>query len=114
MTVLKHQMSHVTRRPLRSIGVSLAAESAAILGANVAAKNDLAVRCYGDDEMGNLPADLLQTQADKGTSFGQHFFEGSDDICHRSSLWQVFAYASRGRWVPSLIFRANPLRKVTK
>ena len=58
------------------------------VGANVAAQDNFAVRRYGDNEVWHLKADLLQSQ-DKDISLGENGFEGSDDICHWSTLWQV-------------------------
>jgi len=60
------------------------------IGADVAAQDDLAVRRHCDDQMRHFESNLLQPQAEKHISFGQHAFEGSDNICHRLSLWEVW------------------------
>jgi hypothetical protein len=59
------------------------------VGTDVAAQDNFAVRCYGDNQVRHLKADLLQPQADKDISVGENAFERSDNICHRSMLWEV-------------------------
>ena len=59
------------------------------VGTDVAAQDNFTVWRYGDNDVWHLKADLLQPQADEDISLGEDVFEGSDDICHRSTLWQV-------------------------
>ena len=59
------------------------------VGTDVAAQDNFAIRCYGDNQVRHLKADFLQPQADKDISLGEHAFEGSENICHRPTLWEV-------------------------